>query len=331
MRSNRWLAVGALASAIAGLAASIASFVDDVRGQAQFCAESGCATVHASWWAKPLGIPMSLAGVVFFAAMAVLAFVPAPRVRLAAAIAGAAWALFLIGLQAFEIGAWCKLCMVADPAAIAHAACVIAGAGVVAVAWRPIAASAASVAALVLALGLLFGRSGPPPLPESTPASVVREQRPDLVTIVEFLDFECPFCRQMQYKLEEALAATPHKVRIVRKMLPFHEHPHAFGAAIMWCCADLQGKGEEMAHELMRTPPEMLTKGSMEAIAKQIGCDMARFERDLQPAFERVKADVKDAVEAGINALPTLYLGGEAIVGSASTDDLLEAIARAAP
>ncbi|MBX3157388.1 MAG: thioredoxin domain-containing protein [Deltaproteobacteria bacterium] len=331
MRSNRWLTAGALVSAIAGLAASIASLVDDLRARAQFCAESGCATVHASWWAKPFGIPMSLLGVVFFTAMAALAFIPRPRLRLYAALAGAAWAVFLIGLQAFEIGAWCKLCMVADPAAILHAACVIGGAGVVALEWRRIAASTAGVAALVIALGAVWGRSGPPPLPDDTPASVVREQVPDQVTIVEFLDFECPFCRKVQYALEEALAATPHKVRVVRKMLPFPDHPHAFGAAVMWCCADLQGKGEEMARELFRTPVEMLTKPTMEAIAKKIGCDMTRFEKDLEAGFNRVKADVQDAIDGGIHALPTLYVGGAPIVGSATTDELLAAIDRAAP
>jgi uncharacterized membrane protein/predicted DsbA family dithiol-disulfide isomerase len=331
MRSNRWLTVGALASAIVGLAASVASLVDDLRDRAMFCGESGCALVHASWWAKPFGIPMSAVGVAFFATMTVLAFVQAPRLRLWGAIAGAAWAAFLIGLQAFEIGAWCKLCMTADPAAILHAGCVIAGAGLVAIEWRRIAASAAALGALVFALALWGGRGGPPPLPDDTPASVVREQKEGIVTIVEWLDFECPFCRAMQVQLEDALAATPHKVRVVRKMLPFHDHPRALPAAIMWAFADNQGKGDEMARALFKTPVEQLTRSNMKALAKDVGCDMSKFEAELPAAIERVKADVKDAQDAKINALPTMYVGGVAFIGEATMEELLAAIDKSAP
>ena len=71
---------------------------------------------------------MPLFGLVFYGAMTVLGVVSRPRVRIVLAIGGAAWALGLIALQAFSIGAWCKLCMIADPAAIVLAALVIAGA-----------------------------------------------------------------------------------------------------------------------------------------------------------------------------------------------------------
>ena len=88
---------GALATASIGLAASLASLVDTV--DPTFCSESGCATVRTSAWAHPLGIPMPVLGIGFFAAMLVLAVRRRrPRLRRAlAAIAGAAWAVLLIG------------------------------------------------------------------------------------------------------------------------------------------------------------------------------------------------------------------------------------------
>src|SRR5258706_3699408 len=111
----------ALVFSLIGLGASIASLVDYFAAEPAFCAESGCATVRASAWSHPLGVPMPLVGIAFFAVMTVLCFASARRLRLGLALAGGAWALFLVGLQALSIGAWCKLCLVADPAAIALA------------------------------------------------------------------------------------------------------------------------------------------------------------------------------------------------------------------
>src|SRR5258706_12717955 len=116
----------ALVFSLIGLGASIASLVDYFAAEPAFCAESGCATVRASAWAHPLGVPMPLFGIAFFAVMTVLAFVPRPRLRLALAIGGGAWALGLIAVQAFALGVWCKLCMIADPAAFVLAALVMA-------------------------------------------------------------------------------------------------------------------------------------------------------------------------------------------------------------
>src|SRR5213078_1848744 len=98
------LSVLSLAIAVVGLAASIASLIDDFAAAATFCAETGCATVRESAWARPLGVPMPVLGVVFFFAAVVLGFVDAPRLRRALAIAGAAVAVALIGVQAFAIG-----------------------------------------------------------------------------------------------------------------------------------------------------------------------------------------------------------------------------------
>ena len=85
------LSVLALVLSLVGFGTSVASSIDYMAAQPTFCAESGCATVRASAWAHPLGVPMPLLGLGFFAAMIALAFVDRPRLRLVAAIAGAAW------------------------------------------------------------------------------------------------------------------------------------------------------------------------------------------------------------------------------------------------
>ncbi|HEY0253461.1 MAG TPA: vitamin K epoxide reductase family protein [Kofleriaceae bacterium] len=126
MRSR--LGLVAFVLALIGFGASIASALDYFAAQPTFCAESGCETVRQSAWSHPLGIPMPLVRLAFYGLMIALCFVEKPRVRMLAAVAGAAWAIFLITLQATVIGAWCKLCMIADPTAIVQAIVIVAGA-----------------------------------------------------------------------------------------------------------------------------------------------------------------------------------------------------------
>jgi len=217
MRS-RVLGFFALALALVGFGASTASLIDYYGDVPTFCAESGCATVRASEWSHPLGIPLAAFGVAYFTVMIALSFLPRLRLRIALAAIGAAFAVGFIVLQAAVIGAWCKLCLVADPAAIAGGLAVIGGATTVRVSLRNLAATVPAAGLVVLGLGLWTNAPAEPeqPLPEC----VAREQIAGKVTIVEFVDFECPFCRALDKKLTVALDRTRQPVRIVRKMVP---------------------------------------------------------------------------------------------------------------
>jgi protein-disulfide isomerase len=332
MASSRALTLGAIASAIVGLGASLTSLVDDLGGAPTFCAETGCEIVRSSAWAKPLGIPMSVLGVLFFAAALALAFVPAPRLRRWLAIAGGAWAVWLIALQAFVIEAWCKLCLVADPAAIVHAVLVVAGARVISASPRRLLPIAPAVAAIVAVLGV-WTASPAPPVPPATagaPEVVLRAQAPGAVTVVEFVDFQCPHCRRMQERLDRAIARTEAPVRVFRKMVPLPNHPGAGPAALAYCCAEAQGRGEEMAKALFAASPEELTPEGCAAIAARIGCDLDRYRTDMAAAEQRVASDLRDADHAGVQVLPTVFIGGERIDGaSASVDELVAMLARA--
>jgi len=327
------LTLGAIASAIVGLGASVTSLVDDHGGAPTFCAETGCEIVRTSAWARPLGIPMSVLGVGFFAAALALAFVPAPRLRRWLAIAGGAWAVWLIALQAFVIEAWCKLCLIADPAAIVHAALVVAGAGTLAPRLKRLLPIAPAVAAIVAVLGMWTAAppAVSPEAPTGTPESVARAQAPGAVTVVEFVDFECPFCRAMQTRLDRAIAASQAPVRIVRKMVPLPNHAGALPAALAYCCAEAQGRGEEMARALFEAEPSELTTEGCAAIAERIGCDMARYRADLPAAEQRVASDLRDADQAGVQGLPTLFIGGERITGTRASIQQLTALLDRAP
>jgi len=331
MRAIRVFTIGAVVSAIVGLGASIVSAIDDLGPAATFCAEAGCEAVRSSEWARPLGIPMSLLGLGFYGVMVALAFVNRPRLRKTLAIAGAAWAVWLIVLQASVIGAWCKLCLVADPAAIVLAACVLGGAGTVRFAWGRAVLVAPAVAATIAGLALWTHVPPPPPPPTDQPEFVTKAQRPGSVTIVELVDFECPHCREMQRRLDTALARTTVPVKIVRKMVPLPMHEGAVPAALAWCCADMQGKGDEMARALFAADPSELNARGCEAMLKRIGCDLDRYRGDLEAAQQRVRTDLADARAADIRALPTLFIGHTRVTGASMTaDQLFTAISHAA-
>jgi len=331
MRS-RVLAIAALAFALVGLGASIASLVDYFGDAPTFCAESGCATVRESAWARPLGIPLPVFGIAYFITMVVLAFLPKPRLRIALASAGGALGVALILIQAFAIGAWCKLCLIADPAAIAAAIAVVAGAGTIRPTATNIAATIPAAALAVLGLGVWTARPDAVP-DEKLPECVAREQLPGNVTIVEFVDFECPYCRELNKKLTEAVDRTKHPIRIVRKMVPLPSHTYAVPAAMAWCAADAQGVGDRMAQELFAAKPEDLTPAGCEAIAVRLGCDVMKYRQTFASAElrARIERDMADARAADLKGFPTIFIGKQKFEGSNHTsEDLYAAIERAA-
>ena len=343
MRSRSVLSACALAVTCLGLGASLASLVDYLGPAPTFCAATGCATVRESAWAHPLGIPMPLFGVVYFAAMVALAFVRSERaraLRVILALGGSAWAVALVAVQALVIGAWCKLCMVADSSAFALVLLILAGTRAIEPrAWR-LALVVPAIAALPLAFAIAAPTAEAPgsavalaPGAPAVPDVIAREQIAGAVTVVEFVDFECPFCRKLAPVLADAIGRAQRPVKVVRRMVPLPMHPHARDAALAWCCADAQGLGDAMADALFDAPADDLTPEGCEQLATRIGCDLDQYRRTLaDPATaQRVSADLDEAKAAGARGLPTIFIGTERMTGANHTaDDLLAAIDRAA-
>jgi protein-disulfide isomerase len=328
--------VTALGIAVIGLAASIASLIDFLGASPTFCSEAGCATVRESAWSHPFGIPMPVLGIAYFSVALALCFVDAPRLRRALALASAVWAIALIAVQMLAIGAWCKLCMIADPAAIGYAIAVLAGAGTLQLSVARGTAAASALAAAIAGLALWTGAEPPAaPSPSSDLPGFVQTaqtaQAPGVTTVVEVADFECPYCRRLQTQLTTALAQARTPVRVVRKMLPLPGHRHAMPAALAYCCADAQGKGDAMAEALFAAPPDALTPEGCEQLAAGVGCDLDRYRRDLPAAKARVAREMAEVRDAGVHALPTLFIGDQRVEGAAaSADDLTALIHRAA-
>ena len=137
------------------------------------------------------------------------------------------------------------------------------------------------------------------------------------VTIVEFSDFQCPFCSRVMPVLEKVLADHPDKVRIAFKHLPLSRiHPQAEPAARAAIAAQKQGKFWEM-HDALFALGEggWANPDVIETTAKKAGLDMARFVSDWNSEETRMKLakDIMDAQNADVNATPSLFVNGKPV------------------
>jgi protein-disulfide isomerase len=153
------------------------------------------------------------------------------------------------------------------------------------------------------------------------------------ITIVEFIDFECPFCRSMNTILAPIVAENGAKIRIVRKHVPLtRSHLHAMDAARVSVCADALGHGDTVADALYRAPPPTLTRDGAIAIAVATGLDATAVRACVEdPSTDaRIAGDTESFfVGAEGDGVPTVWIDDRVFVGVAGASALRDAIARA--
>lgn len=131
------------------------------------------------------------------------------------------------------------------------------------------------------------------------------------VTIVEFADFQCPFCARSLPLLEEVLSLNPHDVRLVFKHFPLPSHARARDAAMAALAAQEQGRFWPM-HDLLFAGRSGLEREGLRRMAAQLGLDLPRFERDLDSAAlaGRLERDLADGRSADLTGTPMFYVNG---------------------
>ena len=131
------------------------------------------------------------------------------------------------------------------------------------------------------------------------------------VVLVEFADFECPFCQKLAPELDRMWEARKDKVLFVYKFLPLSMHPHGEIAARAAIAAGMQGKFWEMHHKLFANG-QHLEEGDLDAYATSLGLDLPRFHADMQaPAVKaRIDADRQLAEKLGVKGTPTIFVDG---------------------
>jgi protein-disulfide isomerase len=141
------------------------------------------------------------------------------------------------------------------------------------------------------------------------------------VSLVEFSDFECPYCAETAPVVRQLLAAYPTQVRFAFKHypLPMHkESPLAHEAAL---AAGEQGKFWEM-YDLLFAGQDKLTRDDLVAKARQLNLDMARFTGDLDSHRFKplVDADRQEGARLGVDGTPFFFIDGHAISGGVGLD-----------
>jgi protein-disulfide isomerase len=148
------------------------------------------------------------------------------------------------------------------------------------------------------------------------------------VTVVEFFDTRCPYCR----KLEPAMAgllARDRGVRLIYKDLPILGPASVLGSKAL-LAAHRQG-GYEKLRTVIMDAPSQTTKATIQEAAVRVGLDWKRLERDMDdPAIQaRIDANLKLAHAIGIEGTPALVIGRELIPGAVDLPELQKAIATA--
>ncbi len=335
MRSESSVSGVALAASLgpvlAGLVASAMLAVDYLRPAPVFCQEGGgCDALRHTALATPFGVPMPLVGVAGFLAIGVASLIAGQRARAVELVlsAGAALAGVVLLIAQAVIGHRCVYCCVADASGIASG---------LAAAWRFARAGAFApgrFATLGGAFALVAGVSVPiavgllrspasAAVPDVIRAEIARAPK-GKVTVVDFVDFECPFCRMMQAELEPMLEAHAARVHLVRRQVPLRSHPHALDAARAACCGQQLGRGDELASALFAAPVDDLTREGCEKIAARVGLSLDPFRACVASpkTDEAIEADREEFKAAGGYALPTIWIGDTQLVGAQPRDAL---------
>jgi protein-disulfide isomerase len=152
------------------------------------------------------------------------------------------------------------------------------------------------------------------------------------VTLVEYGDYQCPYCRSAHFVVEQVRAHLGDQLRFVFRHMPLTQlHSQAEMAAEAAEAAGLQGKFWEM-HRAIYEHQNELSAQMLTALAERLGLDMERFTNDLltQRMRPRVKDDFMSAVRSGAAGTPSWFLNGERYNGKYDEGPLTEALEMAA-
>ena len=147
------------------------------------------------------------------------------------------------------------------------------------------------------------------------------------VTLVEYGDYECPYCGAAYPIVEEVKRRLGDRLRFVFRNFPLgNMHPHAEHAAEAAEAAGAQGKFWEM-HDELYEHQRALDDEHLEGYAGAVGLDVERFDRDMegQVYAGRVREDFMSGVRSGVNGTPTFFINGRRHDGSYDLETLLAA------
>jgi protein-disulfide isomerase len=148
------------------------------------------------------------------------------------------------------------------------------------------------------------------------------------ITIVEFSDFQCPYCGQFEPELKKLMEAYPTQIRLIYRNMPIPSlHPEAQKAAEAAICADKQGKFWEM-HDTLFSEQNALAPDALKEKARRLGLNTTMFDECLEKggAIQTLNADLREAQRLGLDATPVSFINGRIIPGAVGYDELTAVI-----
>jgi protein-disulfide isomerase/rhodanese-related sulfurtransferase len=313
------------------------------------CVGGGCDVVRASSYAHFAGLPLPAYGAAMYTVLAILAFgeplFPAAKARVARgvlaaiAIAGFLVSAYLTGVEDLVLHAWCAWCIVS--AVTIALILLLAVLEAFHLARRPVDPStrlagmqknlAVVLGAIVLGVPsfVYLTRQDrlPPPSPPPPKTLDARLVRPGThfygdpkarVTVVEFGDFECPYCGQEEKTAREIRQKFAGKIRFAFRQLPLTSiHPYAEKAAEASECAARQGKFWP-AVDFLYTHQSDLTLPALHRYAAELSLNQTEFDRCLDSGemAERVHLDQEDGQALHVSRVPTFFIGHTMVEGA---------------
>ena len=148
-------------------------------------------------------------------------------------------------------------------------------------------------------------------------------------TLVEYGDFECPYCGRAYPLVKRLLKERVNELHFVFRNFPLREiHPHAHMSAIAAEAAGKQGKFWEM-HDMIFENQNKLNTNYLLSLAKDIGLDLAQFDKDSKSKeiLNKIETDFESGIRSGVNGTPTFFLNGYPLLTYDETyESLLDAV-----
>lgn len=149
-----------------------------------------------------------------------------------------------------------------------------------------------------------------------------------LVTLVEFSDYQCPFCKRAQATVKQILDRYPGKIRHVYRDFPIDSlHPQARNASEAARCAHDQGKFWDY-HDLLFTNSPRAGSDDLRRYAEQAGLNVSEFQRCLAAGTHRaaVQSDIDEAARLGLTGTPGFFINGRPLPGAQPLEAFIRVI-----
>ena len=170
-------------------------------------------------------------------------------------------------------------------------------------------------------------------LPNNIPIgdSYVKGNKNAPITMIKFTDFQWPYCARAVSIVDELLKKYPDDLKVVIKSFPLGFHKQAKKAAQYWIAADMQGKGDEMYHQIFKNFRQLRTNEDLPVdYAKQMRLNMKQFKKDANSptVIAKIDREMKEFKSAGFprQSVPKFVIQGKEPAGGRSVEDYSEII-----